>query len=297
MKFNHIALVFVALTAQAFTQTPAPKVSASKVPAPKGHLVIIGGGARPEAVMKKIIALAGGEKARMLIVPMASSEMLETAKAQREQLLKLGVTNVDFLICDSVSANADSNLAKINAATGVFFSGGDQNRLTAALRGTKSLEAIWNVYRKGGVLSGTSAGAAVQSQIMLTGDEAISKDTINAYSMVRKGNIVTADGFGFVRSVIIDQHFVKRKRQNRLLTLVLEHPELVGVGIDEATCIIVKPNNTFEVLGDATVQIFDARKAKNIRTDKSGNLAADDVRLSILPSGATYALPTPTKGR
>lgn len=287
MKFVRIALVFIALATPAFAQSSQPK----------GHLVIIGGGGRPEVIMKRIIALAGGEKARMLIVPMASGEMLETAKAQREQLLKLGVSNVDFVICDSLSADADSNLAKINAATGVFFSGGDQNRLTAALRGTKFLEAIWNVYRKGGVLSGTSAGAAVQSQIMLTGDEAISKDTAHPYGRVQKGNIVTAEGFGFVRSAIIDQHFVRRKRQNRLVTLVLEHPELVGVGIDEATCIIVKPNNTFEVLGEATVQIFDARKAKNIRTDKSGNLAADDVRFSILPSGATYTLPTTKKGR
>lgn len=287
MKFLRIAVVFIALSLQAFAQPTTPK----------GHLVIIGGGARPEAIMKRIVDLAGGAKARILIVPMASSEMLETAKAQREQFIKLGVPNVDFVICDSVSADVDSNLAKINAATGVFFSGGDQNRLTKALRGTKFLEGIWNCYRKGGVLSGTSAGAAVQSHIMLTGDEAVNKDTTSAYGMVRKGNIVTAEGFGFMRSVIVDQHFVKRKRQNRLLTLVLEHPELVGVGIDEATSIVVKPNNTFEVLGDATVQIFDARKAKNIRTDKNGNLAADDVRLSILPSGATYVLPPLKKGR
>ncbi len=258
---------------------------------PKGHLVIIGGGPRPESIMKKIIALAGGEKARILIIPMASSEMLETAKAQREQFLKFGAPNVDYVICDSASADADSNLAKINAATGVFFSGGDQNKLVKALRGTKFLQAVWKVYEKGGVLSGTSAGAAVQSRIMLTGDELVNKDTVNPYGMVRKGNIETAEGFGFVRSVIIDQHFVKRKRQNRLLTLVLEHPNLVGVGIDEATCIIVKPNSTFEVLGDATVQVFDARNAKNIRTDANGNLAGDDIRLHILPSGASYPMP------
>jgi cyanophycinase len=288
MKFFHsTAFLFIALALQTFAQFGAPK----------GHLVIIGGGVRPEAIMKKIIALAGGDKARILIVPMASSEMLETAKAQREQFLKFGAPSVDYVICDSVSANADSNLAKINVATGVFFSGGDQNRLMAALRGTKFLEAIWNLYRKGGVLSGTSAGAAVQSDIMLTGDEAINKDTINPYGMMRKGNIITTDGFGFVRTAIVDQHFVKRKRQNRLLTLVLEHPELVGVGIDEATCIIVKPNNTFEVLGEATVQVFDARKAKNIRTDKNNNLAADDIRVSILPSGASYTLPPLKKGR
>ncbi len=269
----------------------------AQAPSPKGHLVIIGGGPRPEAIMKKIIALAGGNKSRIIILPMASGDMVETAKAQREQFLKFGAPNVDYVICDSTSADADSNLAKIKAATGVFFSGGDQTRLMAALRGTKFLEGIWNVYRNGGVLSGTSAGAAVQSNIMLTGDELLNKDTANAYGMVRKGNIATADGFGFVRTAIIDQHFVKRKRQNRLLTMVLEHPDLIGVGIDEATCVIVKPNNTFEVLGEATVQVFDARKAGNIRTDKNGNLSANDIRVHILPSGATYTLPTRKKGQ
>jgi cyanophycinase len=258
----------------------------------KGHLVIIGGGARPEAIMQKIIALAGGsDQARIVIVPMASSEPRETALAQMEQLRKFGAKNVDFVNCTKETADTDSNIAKIRAATGIFFSGGDQTRLTAALNGTKLLGEVRNVYQRGGVLSGTSAGAAVQSKIMLTGDEAVNKDTNNPFGAVQKGNIVTAEGFGFLDNAIIDQHFVKRKRQNRLLTLVLEHPTLLGIGIDEATCIIVKPNNTCEVLGEATVQVFDARAAKRIITDKNGNLSAQNLRVDIVPSGGTFALP------
>ncbi|MCS6809282.1 MAG: cyanophycinase [Bacteroidota bacterium] len=270
-----------------------PSVSFAQASAKRGHLVIIGGGPRPEVIMKTIIDLAGGARSRIVILPMASAEMLETAQAQREQFMKYGAPTVDYIICDSASADTDSNLAKLRAATGVFFSGGDQNKLVAALRGTKLLQEIYALYQqRGGVIAGTSAGAAVQSYIMLTGDEAINKDTANPYGMVRKGNILTAEGFGFVRSLIIDQHFVKRRRQNRLLTLVLEYPNLLGVGIDESTCIVVKPNNTFEVLGEATVQVFDARGAKNIRTDAQGNLAANDIRVHILPSGATYTMPS-----
>lgn len=258
----------------------------------RGHLVVIGGGPRPEAIMKKIIALSGGERSRIVILPMASTEMLETAQSQREQFLKFGAPAVDIAIVNTANADADSNLAKIAAATGVFFSGGDQNKLVASIAGTQFLNAIKNLYfKKGGVIAGTSAGAAVQSEVMLTGDETLNADTANPYGIVRKGNIATAEGFGFVRSIIVDQHFVKRRRQNRLLTLVLERPELVGVGIDEATCIVVKPDNSFEVLGDATVQIFDARKAKNIRADAHGNLAADNILVHILPSGAIYKLP------
>lgn len=253
--------------------------------------MIIGGGPRPEAIMKRIVALAGGEKSNIVVIPMASSEPVETALAQMEQLKKFGAAKVNYLVCTKETADQDSNIAKLRAATGIFFSGGDQTRLTAALLGTKLLGEVHGVYQRGGVLSGTSAGAAVQSKIMLTGDEVLNKDTNNPYGVVQKGNIATAEGFGFLNTAIIDQHFVKRKRQNRLLTLVLEQPQLLGIGIDEATCIIVKPNNTCEVLGDATVQVFDARSAKLIKTDAAGNLSAQNIRIDIVPSGGTFALP------
>ncbi len=299
--FPYLMLVFVpfsfrrfflmSLIACALAQT-APLLHAGEKP--KGHLVIIGGGPRPEVIMKKIIALAGGnEKARICIVPMASSEPQETALAQIEQFRKYGAQHLDMMICSKETGDADSNLAKLRTATGIFFSGGDQTRLTSALQGTKALEEIRNIYRRGGVLAGTSAGAAVQSKIMLTGDEMKNKDTNNPYGVVQQGNIATAEGFGFVQNAIIDQHFVKRKRQNRLLTLVLENPRLLGIGIDEATCIIVKPDNTCEVLGDASVQLFDARAAKSIKTDGAGNLSAQNIRMDILPSGARFALPKP----
>ncbi len=261
----------------------------------KGNLVIIGGGSRPEAVMKKIVSLAGGtqnKNVKIVIVPMASSEPVETAKAQKEQFEKLGVASVEYINCTPENADQPENLDKIKSATGIFFSGGDQSRLKKALWGTKLLGEIHAVYKRGGVIAGTSAGAAVQSKIMLTGDEAVNKDSTAAYGVVQKGNIVTDEGFGFVDKAIIDQHFVKRKRQNRLITLVLEHPELVGVGIDESTCIIVKPNQTFEVMGDATVMVFDASKAKSIKTDANKNLSVTGMSVHILPSGGQYDFKT-----
>jgi cyanophycinase len=285
------SLVLVCAFALAHVSTSRVKAQTAKNLTPKGHLVIIGGGPRPEAIMKRIVALAGGEKSNIVVIPMASGEPLETARAQMEQLQKFGAAKVDALICTKETADHDSNTAKLRAATGIFFSGGDQTRLTSALQGTKLLAEVHGVYKRGGVLSGTSAGAAVQSKIMLTGDERVNKDTNNPYGVVQKGNIATAEGFGFLTSAIIDQHFVKRKRQNRLLTLVLEYPHLLGIGIDEATCIIVKPDNTCEVLGDATVQVFDARAAKRITTDAAGNLSAQNIRIDIVPSGGMFTLP------
>ncbi len=263
--------------------------------AQRGHLVIIGGGPRPESIMKRIVELAGGSKSRIVIIPMASSEPLETAKAQQEQFQKFGAPQVEYLMCDSANADKPEHRAIIQSATGIFFSGGDQNKLKQALWGTALLGDIRALYAKrGGVIAGTSAGAAIQSKVMLTGDEALNKDTANPYNSIQRGNIVTDEGFGFLDKAIIDQHFIKRKRQNRLMTLVLEQPNLLGVGIDESTCIIVKPNDTFDVLGDATVMVFDASKCKNIRTDAAKNLSATQMLVHILPSGSSFDLKTKT---
>ncbi|MCX8009997.1 MAG: cyanophycinase, partial [Ignavibacteria bacterium] len=192
---------------------------------------------------------------------------------------------------DQANANDDSTLAKLNGAKGIYFGGGDQSLLTKALLGTKFLDKIKEIYKVGGVISGTSAGAAVMSKIMITGDELLNKDTTNPFNSIRKENIKTTEGFGFIESAIIDQHFVKRKRLNRLISVVLENPKLLGIGIDESTAIVVNPNNTFEVLGEASVLVFNASKSK-VRTDKHGNLSGDDINLKILINGDRFDLKT-----
>ncbi|MBS4033054.1 MAG: cyanophycinase [Ignavibacterium sp.] len=259
---------------------------------PKGHIVIIGGGKRPDYVMKKIVELAGGENAKMIVIPNASSERLETAQRQSKELMGLGAVSSDYVIFSKETADADSNLRKLENITGVFFSGGDQSNLTRDLLGTKLLNRIYEIYNSGGVISGTSAGAAVMSEVMITGNELINPDSSNAFISIRKNNIETTKGFGFIKSAIIDQHFIKRKRHNRLISLIIENPELPGIAIDEETSIVVYPDHTFEVLGESQVLILDAGNAKNIRTDKNGNLRADDIKLHLLINGDRYNLKT-----
>jgi cyanophycinase len=99
-------------------------------------------------------------------------------------------------------------------------------------------------------------------------------------------------GFDFIKSAIVDQHFIKRKRHNRLISLVIENPELPGVAIDEETSIVVYPDDTFEVLGENQVMILDAGDAKNMRTDKNGNLGADNIKMHLLIKGDRYNLKT-----
>jgi cyanophycinase len=257
-----------------------------------GHLVIIGGGDFPDYVMKKIIDLAGGKYAKIIVIPNASSEPEESAVYIVEEFKNLGCTNVNYILFTKSDANKDSLIDKLSGATGIFFGGGDQAFLTRDLLGTKLLDAIKNIYENGGVISGTSAGAAVMSHVMITGNELKNNDSTDIFITIEKGNVENIEGFGFLNTVIIDQHFIKRKRLNRLISLVLENPDLIGVGIDEETSIIVNPANTFDVLGENQVMIFNPSNALNIKEDSRGNLGVENLKVDILLSGDKYDLKT-----
>jgi cyanophycinase len=256
----------------------------------KGSLVIIGGGDRPGYVMHKIMELAGGKSAKLVIIPNASGEPIETAEYQMKGLNELGYRNISYIYGKKEELDKPENLTKLDGVTGIFFSGGDQSVLTRDLLGTKFLARIKEIYKNGGVISGTSAGAAVMSKIMLTGDELKNKDSNSAFITIEKGNVDTKEGFGFFENVIVDQHFIKRKRHNRLMSLMYENPKLLGIAIDEATAIIVTGGDRFEVLGESQVMVMNATKAKNIRTDKQGNFAAEGMVIDLLISGDKYSI-------
>ena len=200
--------------------------------------MIVGGGPLPDSVIERFVALAGGPgKARILIYPMASEDPdagLEIAGDFR----KLGAA-ADRRILSHEQADTDAAAGELSGVTGIWFGGGDQARLTAALKGTRVEAAIAARYRDGAVVGGTSAGAAVMSTPMITGDEKHpggkrppARDSGDAWMTIARDNVVTAPGFALLPGAIVDQHFVRRRRNNRLLSLVLENPNLVGVGID-----------------------------------------------------------------
>lgn len=258
----------------------------------KGHLVIIGGGQRPDYMMEKIVELAGGVSAKFIIVPNASSDPVETGIYYIEEFKKYGVSDVNYILCDSSNADADTILQQLEGATGIYLVGGDQSRLTNTFNGTKFLQKLHEIYENGGMIAGTSAGAAVQSKIMITGNELIHPNAERAFATIQNGNIETVEGFGFITKAVIDQHHIARKRHNRVLSVILEKGGLLGIGIDESTAIVVNPDDTFEVLGEYTVLVYDATKAKNIAADEKNNLSVRNIRLHILKSGDKYNLIT-----
>ena len=255
----------------------------------KGHLVIIGGGSRPDSVMYRFIELADGyENGKILVLPMASSDPVDAGTYQVDQLKTLGAKNVSYLIVSPESAQQDSSIEKLNGVTGIFFSGGVQTRLMRTIGSTPFAERIFQLYKAGAVIGGTSAGAAVMSEMMITGDEKRpDKRGDRVFNRIEGVNIITENGFGFLNSVIVDQHFVRRKRHNRLISLIIENPKLVGIGIDESTAVIVYPDRTYEIIGENSVVFYDARKSivASFDSTKTYNLAASNIKMHVLTNG------------
>jgi cyanophycinase len=212
--------------------------------------VIAGGGALPEEVAKRTLELAGGKAAKVLTVPLAS-ELPDAAEKAVEFWRKHGAESVTALdVSDPKAA-----VAAVRAADLIWFGGGDQNRLMARLKGTGVPEAVRERYAAGAVVGGTSAGAAAMSRRMITGDADNER--------VAAGDTKTAEGLALWPEAIVDQHFLRRGRFNRLLSAVLDAPDLVGVGIDESTAAVVTDGGrTVQAVGKGGVLIIDARKTR-----------------------------------
>ncbi len=255
----------------------------------EGHLFIIGGGERPDSLMTQFLALGGGEKARVLVIPFASEDIDDAGSYQQEQFERLGCASSKYTNTPKKLIDSEESLAALEGITAIFFSGGDQNRLTDYLLGTKFLAKIREIYVNGGVIGGSSAGAAVMSKIMITGEEInVPEKYKGDFSYIKKNTVQTAEGFGFITSAIVDQHFIARKRQNRLISLVLENPTMKGIGIDEATAIIVKQDGSYKVAGQSQVMVFESQAQPSL--SPNGYFRTSSLNMKILTAGDTDKL-------
>jgi len=277
--------------------TPAVAQPARASSAPRGTLFIVGGGPQPPALVQEFVRLAGGPgHAKIIVFAMASEDGKASGDEKADDLRKLGADARNVWVT-SPEANTDSIARLLDGATGIWFGGGDQSRLTRALKGTKTESAIHARYRAGAVVGGTSAGAAVMSATMITGDERHPggvrpvKDSAS-YMTIARDNMILAEGFGLLTNAVVDQHFVRRKRSNRLVSVVLEQPVHLGVGIDESTALIVSPDGTWRVTGESVAVIYDARPAAI--TPPGRTLGATGIVMHVLPEGGTF---DPMSGR
>ena len=278
-----LALVF--LSPMASSLLPAATEEANT----RGHLVLIGGGSKPRMVLRTFVELAGGSDAPIIVIPTASGDPDTGEYYEKLFVDEVGCTHVTALpIKTREDAASPEYVSMIDSAGGVFFSGGDQNKILAALAGTAVGSAISRLYWQGKVIGGTSAGTACQSDPMITGE--------GDFSVIEADNIELKPGLGFFPEIIIDQHFVARRRQNRLISTVLEHPERLGIGVDEATAVWLKPNLTFQVLGRGWVFVYDALDSKVQRSaprkgeEQGKKLGVTNLKTHILLPGARFSL-------
>jgi cyanophycinase len=273
---------------------------ASAAEAPKGSLVIIGGGLRAEngAVWDKIVALAGGQGARIAVLPTAAANPereggMAAANLNRHGAQAFVVPLAPRLAGSDVRKAADDPaLAQaVRTAGGVFFTGGDQARITAALRrpdGSNSavLDAVWDLYRRGGVIAGTSAGAAVMSRTMFY-DPPPDVLPLLKHALVDGKDI--APGLGFIGDdVFVDQHLLARGRFARMLPAMLKKGYTLGLGIDEDTAMVVAPTRELSVIGRTGAIVLDLGEAATDGSRAQFNLA--NARISYLDNGDRFHL-------
>jgi len=256
---------------------------------PKGSLLIIGGGSRPDSMIDRMIVESGIQDSDYAVVLTMSGFDPDTSAFYGErQFRDAGVSNIrsyDFERRQSFSQAASDSLRN---ASLIYITGGSQSRFMDSITQTPAIaEALKNAYQDGAMISGTSAGAAVMSKIMITGDQNNYPDYTSTYYNLEKNNMITAEGLGLITNVIIDQHFVKRARNNRLLTAIMEYPNHTGIGIDESTAILVKEGKA-EVIGDSQVLVYN--NTGQVTSTYEKKIGGKNLRLDIYLPGETFVL-------
>jgi cyanophycinase len=252
-------------------------------------LLAIGGAEdkfRDRVILRRFVELAGGDAARVVIIPTASTAD-DAGQRYKAIFLELGALSAEVLyVGDREDANADELLGFIEDCTGIFMTGGNQIRVASILGGTRVAQTLARRNREGVPVAGTSAGASVMTAVMVAGGK--SGTTPRAYQ------VQMAPGLGLIDSVIIDQHFRERDRIGRLITMVSYNPGLIGLGVDEDTAILVQPDDTLEVIGRGSVLIVDG---SHLVSDISANhgrrpLTVSNVVVHFVADGGRFDLVT-----
>jgi cyanophycinase len=257
-----------------------------------GPVMPIGGAEAKDGngeIVSCFLELAGGKRARILVIPTASEDAAVTGRRYSTIFSKNGAKSVDVLQVEKRSdANEDASFDQVKAATGIYITGGDQARLVALLAGTRVMECLRTRNAAGVIVAGTSAGASIMADHLLVGATDLPVDSND--SSARRSLVELSSGFGLLRDMVIDQHFSARGRMGRLLSAFAGTPGLLGLGLDEATAVLVQPSGQLEVLGAGMVAILDGREAvSDFNERRPGEiLSIFDLSLHVLGPGRRF---------
>jgi len=253
-----------------------------------GKLFIIGGGKKPDKMLQNLAYISGVDSAGyVIILPMSSSVPDTSGYYMRKDFRKVNVTRTSVFNLQNEEQMTESKLDSIRNAALIYITGGNQNAFMEIASGTPLVQAIRYAYKKGATIAGTSAGAAVMSKQMITGDEFKHPEYTGNFRTIEANNMEIDTGLGLIKNAIIDQHFIQRMRMNRLITVILENPSKVGIGIDESTAILVD-NNTADIYGIGQVVVL--RNIEGETRVKNGLLGAKNLSLSIYLPGESFKI-------
>ena len=260
--------------------------------AKRGWIVPIGGAENKEndrRILRRFVEASGGENADIVVIPTAS-KMHETGPRYEALFRDLGAARVTVMDFDTRRDCQEANrLQRLEEATGIFFTGGNQLRLTALLGGTPVAQLIRKRNAAGVTVGGTSAGASILSEHMIAfGDEG---------SSVVAGSVRLAPGLGLTNRFVIDQHFRERDRLGRLITALAYNPFAIGIGLDEDTAVFIGPDEVLEVEGSGGVTVVDASEVSFSSADSVSEgqpVAVLGLKVHVLTPGTTFDLNTRT---
>lgn len=255
----------------------------------KGSLIIIGGREDKEGectILKEVVKRLHGSKNRLVLVTVATAYPEEMYETYREVFHRLGVKNVDLLDARTrEDATKPEHVALVDAASVVFFTGGDQLRITSQIGDSPLFRHMAVFFRDGGTIVGTSAGAAAMSETMLFSGPGDETNRISTLGM--------APGLGLMKGMVIDTHFAERGRMGRLIGAVSQNPRTLGLGIDEDTAVIVEHEETFRVIGAGGVYVVDGSPvtySSLSEREPEGIVSVHNLRLHVLASGSRFDL-------
>lgn len=255
----------------------------------KGKLFIIGGGDKPPALMKAMVDAAHlGKDDYIAVLPMSSADKDSSVfyfRKSVEPVCSNPVVNLNFT---PSTVSVRSRLDSLEKAKLIFITGGQQTRFMKVVLNTPVFAAIHKAFSNGALIAGTSAGAAVMSEKMITGKQLLpEKSGGEGFTMVKAGNVEFEKGLGLITSAIIDQHFIVRSRYNRLLSALHDFPELTCIGIDESTAILVEGKNV-SVTGEGQVIVLSNPGGVTVSGDHV--IGMKEVRLSLFVQGDRFRL-------
>ncbi|WP_396171584.1 cyanophycinase [Flavobacterium sp.] len=256
---------------------------------PKGKLFIIGGGNRSDKLMTQLLSISSLQKKDYIVVlPMSSEEPDSAYIYFKKQVEKLTPNPIVMLNFNKTTATNKVLVDSLQKAKLIFISGGDQSRFMGVVSKTPVFEAIHKAYQNGSTIAGTSAGAAVMCEHMITGNQKLDTKYTETFNNIRYDNLETAEGLGLVKNVIIDQHFLKRSRYNRLISGLVEFPSHIGIGIDESTAIIVR-NKEIEIVGESEVIVIQNPKGIT-KAPKNNVVGIQGIEMSIYYEGQKFKI-------